>query len=705
MIKKINLMKNQLNQNNKGATIITVLIVMIFVSILGATLLFVTYAGTLAKVTSRKGNVNFYDAQSALNTIKTAFEDISSRAIADAFSETLVSQTVDAKADRDYDMDKAFEERFIKDIFKQSLNTSGPVFIRGADIYNYTIKTEDIINYLEYVNGGVSIPEIEVHGTGGADKINVELIVPADGGKREIRIKDITVTHTKNNYISEVSTDIIIVPLDTKYSVANYSVSDLPEFSVIAKNEFSLNSGFNISGNVYAKDIVKNDGGKYTFNDGTFIARQSLELLGGGEIEFGPSVTFWSNHIDVENGKLTTDGYVNVKDDLNILDEGKVTIKGNYVGYGDSKTDANESSAILINGKATSLNLEGARRLSLLGQSFVLEDVLTGESISVQSSQKSYLIPTELITITKGEDDIDELQNPSIVDFNKEVIAEIDADRIIFNLNGVDKKLSDYGISKDDVSIVSVPLAGNTKSALYFFMKFDTTKEASAYFSDYFEAKKDEMNIYIDFYINEFQPMPASKIFSEGLGLTKSGTVFDTLDTTASLSGINNDNLTRNFDRLKTTLTNYTDVGDVENTTPYSYYVDETKMAGIAAGIYEFKDAGGNVVAILANNSSYNLAANMGTNAILTVGEAQSVVVDRNFEGIIFSEGNIFGNNNISSAPDKVRQALNAVCEINGKEMKFGELFKLGIVNSETMSADKKWDLDNVVSFDNWVEN
>ncbi len=151
-------------------------------------------------------------------------------------------------------------------------------------------------------------------------------------------------------------------------------------------------------------------------------------------------------------------GTTYLSDDLTIEsgNSSKVTVPGEYYGYGSPTSarrslnqylynDANDrwsdtalSSAIVINGKNTTLDLSGVRKMMLAGRSYIGtsnvnsiggknndNDIMMGESITVKGTQLAYLLPPELTDTSKLKNTLTlkrrfDIKNPmSFLDYEK----------------------------------------------------------------------------------------------------------------------------------------------------------------------------------------------------------------------------------------------------------------------------------------------
>ena len=113
----------------------------------------------------------------------------------------------------------------------------------------------------------------------------------------------------------------------------------------------------------------------------------------------------------LESVSLNMNGNMYVADDLELAGRGSsVTLQGNYYGYNfqknygaqdpDSAKKAEFSSAMMVNGKSSHLDIKGLNYLLLAGRTFISrkldasnEDILMGESISARTNQLAYYVP------------------------------------------------------------------------------------------------------------------------------------------------------------------------------------------------------------------------------------------------------------------------------------------------------------------------
>lgn len=81
--------------NNKGASLILVIVVVAFISILATTILYIAGSNFITKSTDRKTKENFYEAETAIEEIKAGFILMAAEAADKAYMKTVVEYSSD----------------------------------------------------------------------------------------------------------------------------------------------------------------------------------------------------------------------------------------------------------------------------------------------------------------------------------------------------------------------------------------------------------------------------------------------------------------------------------------------------------------------------------------------------------------------------------------------------------------------------------
>ncbi len=185
-------------------------------------------------------------------------------------------------------------------------------------------------------------------------------------------------------------------------------------------------------------------------------------------------------------------------------------------------SDTALSSSIIINGKNTTLDLSGVRKIMLAGRSYIgtskvksvngesnSNDVMMGESITVKGTQLAYLLPSELIDASKLKNSEMEIKNPmSYSDYENSGLKQMDSiplkmDAKVSELGN--KSLNEIGI--DSVKPVQKVFYSNNadEGYVYFYLNFKDSKASSDFMYDYYmnnSTVKTNLDKYLSFYFS-----------------------------------------------------------------------------------------------------------------------------------------------------------------------------------------------------------
>lgn len=369
---------------NSGSGLVLVLVCMLCVSILGVMVMYLSYTGLMLKATERQSKTNFYDASTALDEIRAGIQKTASDSIAAAYKTMLVNYSY-ADYTRNTTMEQKFKGEFSSNMLGSNL------------FYNGQYKTDAL---KDFVSGPA-----QVTGSGTVSST-------VDG----IILKGVTVSCTDTKgYTTTVTSDISVGMPEFSYVVSNYSISGLPSFALIAKNALMESGGVSaltISGSAYAGNITTTGTGALNITGGTMVCKGLISIDGGAMpgsparfvLDGGGSsgAALWANRIKIGSSSALFRGTTYVQDDLDLSgSQTAATLAGSYYGFGNSLTDSTKSSAILVNGAETMLDMSGLTRLMLAGHSFITNpsssgtttDVLMGESVSVRETSGRILYP------------------------------------------------------------------------------------------------------------------------------------------------------------------------------------------------------------------------------------------------------------------------------------------------------------------------
>lgn len=456
--------------------LVTVIVAVAFVAILVSIMMAVSLVNFKMKAINERGKDSFYSAEQVLDEISVGLQEQAASALTLAYNDVMSNYSV-------YDDDAkkaAIETAFYTNMIKFFAHSTGddPVKIgTGVDEYKGDYKVSDLEDMLMTTSKWRSA---SVTGTGqgyGAilttkDKDGNEV---SDSGiiyfNNGLVLKDLKVWYKDaSGFVSCIRTDIKI-NCPTFDFAKDSSIADLANYSFIADGgaEFESMSSLLVDGNIYANNIKASDIANMHIGeeDGiprTVISKYDLNFV-NTNVDSIESTELWASNIIVNGSEADLDAIMSVRNDIDIRGNGsKVKLKGEYVGYGKDALDgtamnsvddgsgnpstttvkiykSNESSAMLVNGTNSSIDLSGLDKFILAGHAYVgtsdrstssdalkeimnnayitdqeknelteLQvkidrnathdvDALTGESITVKTNQLVYLIPPEAIGV------------------------------------------------------------------------------------------------------------------------------------------------------------------------------------------------------------------------------------------------------------------------------------------------------------------
>ena len=575
----------KLNKDNNGAAMVMVLVIIMFISILAAVLMFISYLGYQMRLMDKRGKDTFYSAETVLDEINAGLQEEASAAMAEAYNDVMQNFAV---YDNAITRSSRFNQIYI-DTFRKSLEgTTGnghydiekfQKWLSKGSVGDYIGKVdadseaEDKENpnraKREYFRNYGAIVESNI--TPGS---YVGVLETKEG--ESIVIKDLKVTYVDTaGYVSIISTDIRLTIPVVSFSQAS-ELPRLEKFSLIADETLAMGNtasgvGVTINGNAYAGRMSVGGTDEHSFINGSsasfksvltgkdnmslVISRENVEVS-KGSILTTDNVEFWGENVLLTGSGASFDGVTNLKDDLILEGKGsELRLSGEYNGFsmiegtsgasagsGDSEDDSVDpalSSAIVVNGQESSLDLSKLTSMTIAGHSYVqtksAEDstdvnknknnVMMAESVAVKSNQLIYLAPAEAIGCVIESDgtigdtayganplsleQYQEIMNPD----NQGKYCLLDGDRPLTALGY--KPLNNY-ISREKVKIgdgyeslywpeVIFKQAANGKTLVYCYLKFTSEEKANQYFKDYYDLNSSQIDRYTRLYAKEIK--------------------------------------------------------------------------------------------------------------------------------------------------------------------------------------------------------
>lgn len=548
--------------NNRGFSLFTVLIAVSFVAILGMLILYIAISNFNMKITGLKGKDAFYTAERALEEIRTGLQEDVGEAMSTAYTQVLESYSKESSQDATMDEQRQeqFEELFLKALQKRlaATETEGTPTgysldkLKGyVDILKDTSVFDENKESLVITNPSGSSPEMSVNQSSDtADE------------KGSVLLKNLKVIYVDSKgRAAIIETDIRLDVPDVQFPTPS-TLPDLMNMIVVADAgivcEGDTTSTSTIQGSIYAGLLPKSKVGETDTADGArsthsiyvqknatlniesgdkVVCAGKINVDNGSSFSSASGVNLWAKGLDVDSGKeVKLEGTTYFADDLTVSGRNNnITIAGNYYGFGsvtsalneacyfksiyetNGNTGADLSSAIVINGKNTTLDLSNVQKLMLAGKNYIASskvnstktnesDVMTGESITVKGTQLAYLLPSELLGT--GEQSF---TNPMDADtYQSSFRGSSNTNNILIQMDTAveawgGKTLRDLGVDQNNpVQTVFYNEPGGT-SYVYFYLNFTNEANAAAFLQNYLTVNpdaKENMDKYLSFYFS-----------------------------------------------------------------------------------------------------------------------------------------------------------------------------------------------------------
>ena len=551
-------------KDNKGFSLVTVIIAVAFIGILGMLVLYIALQNFNMKTAGIKGKDGFYTAEQALEEIRLGLQQDVGDSMSAAYIE--VMEDYNKKSDSadtvlDELRQKEFEETFLEMLTAR---------VRGSEKNG---QSELPLNQysMDYLRGYVDLDQMDDF-----DKSTETLIVTtADGrtpviasdAEKGLLLKNLKVIYVDaKGYASIIETDIRLGIPKIQFPTPS-TLPDLMNMVVVAQGGIVCKAServtasaalTSITGSIYAGNLENSNTSDSMSTSIQIEKNAALSIASGdkivtsGEIAVDEKgtfstksgVTLWTHGIRMTEGNVTLSGTTYVADDLTVeknaksSDGSQVKIAGEYYGFGspdsakesknytqtgqtkendlprlyDTLSDADLSSGIVINGRNTTIDLSGVKKFLLAGRNYIAvsgvkgssenanSDVMLGESLSVKGSQLAYLVPAALLKVSAS--------NPMNYDdyivsdlMKKDDDQQVDWDETVSAWGG--KSLSEIGVDKSK-PIQTVFYNDNAGGGyVYFYLNFTDNEKASDFMQTYAANSTNKLNQDLSFYFGK----------------------------------------------------------------------------------------------------------------------------------------------------------------------------------------------------------
>lgn len=508
--------EGKIKTNNRGASLITVIITVSLLAILGTMLAGAALVNYQMKQLDQRGKKDFYTAETALDDVYNGLGKNVTIVIADSYNTALTMNNSGGTSGGSAFPSEEEAFKYLKKEFVKQFQSYYSIGVPGnphdttnpinSDANKETLRTA--------LNGYIVAP------TGGTASVESIGDIEVEANNNFITLKEVVVTYenTQMDMVSSVTTDIVLsVPTLRFFDNHDY----FWDYAVIGNQGVyvrSANTGVadttTVRGNVFG-GIGTPDSttsalyGQKEVLGGLNVYEATLNLYGETVISAGDvnlrsaqlnlaglttdkKANLWTGTINLAaNGnnpnRLTAYGNLFLNNDLEINSyNSTVTLGGNYYGYNNNyvtkESEANnkdhaKSSSILVNGRKNVLDMKDLDLLLIAGRAYMDFDTAdiqndggekeygTGEALALRTSQLIYMVPTEFLPYANPEKKRPDMV--SITDFDE---SEMRRDEWFG---------SDYLHPSQPVNQQVITVGG--EDFVYYFLNFKSDADRNAY--------------------------------------------------------------------------------------------------------------------------------------------------------------------------------------------------------------------------------
>ena len=509
--------------DDRGASLIAVLVALIFVMTIAAIVLEITTTNIRMREIELSGKRNFYSAEEVMDELTRAMAEVAAKEVQESYTEVLSRYGAITRAGGDLQAEFAqvymekLEEFFLnEEALQRQYDPEGTRTLYALGSYRQEIVRNplpadasdpgwDTGNYLDV-----------------SAAAKARAVFTTDYEEGLYTLKNLTIRYTDDRgYETTISTDLVFHTPELSFDGGNTSTAFM-DYALIADESIEINAAnVSVNGSIYAGAggiVCTAAPGSATLVGSNVVTRGDIAVTNGTRLVVGDASDTGATHIWAENvttgGKgassaLALSGEMYIADDLALNGRNStVTLSGKYYGYnfrenyvndgtvGQMPRDAAFASAIMINGEGSRLDLSGLSDLFLAGRTFVSRgakgtvansDILLGESLSVRTDQLAYYVSTRfLYTNQNGVPILNSSGNA------------------FFSTDGIDEYESATGVS--DVTQYLDPVCqvvpywyrdnASDQPVARYYLNFNSEKDANDFFTAYWNSNSIKLGAY-----------------------------------------------------------------------------------------------------------------------------------------------------------------------------------------------------------------
>ncbi len=385
-------------KDNRGSSMVAALVAIAFVGILASVVMTSTVTNYKLKTMNYKSKKTFYSAESALEEIHSGLSTECYDKLEDEYLKAITRLSTYGTDDSTEANDEANED--MRRGYLTAVNQLVSPVGKPAD---WTLAS--------YLTGFLTDPV-------NASVVSVGTVT---SDLTSVIINDLVVQYkeSETDYFSTVAVDLVMEFPNVKFDFINdrNTLKTYLDYCLIGMKgiEAGNNSSSSIAGGAFAGNfggkggLTVSGGSRLDFVEGScptvLVSESDINVKGmvnvvngriwGVNINVGDKATSSGGTLNFADG---SDTYAYIADDLNLIGTGSsVSLGSNFYGFGYSENTVGNSSAIVINGEKSSLDIANINRMLLGGRAYInigADGYMTGDSIGLKGSQEIYLVPT-----------------------------------------------------------------------------------------------------------------------------------------------------------------------------------------------------------------------------------------------------------------------------------------------------------------------
>lgn len=552
-------------QSNKGSSLVMVVSIVAIVGILAFSLLTISLITYKMKATNMNSKKNFYDAEKVMDDISLGLQEDISKAAGEAYAWTLTNFSANGATEdvRRSNYVNKFHEELLSLIRDTSGTSSYAIYYKldhlkdmvspeaKADANSLTITAAGNLNIINQDTsaGTYTLKNLQVTYT---DKKNYTTQIQTDivlscpqlafDQNSTVPLDLTTYALVANDQTTTAGTNVNIkgsaylgnkgAEVSPGTSITFENPTDTSASRIITAGNVEVKQGGNLMVNsryqLWARSLILDgstanvSGQTYLNNDIVLDTLKSASDYISSDLTMSGSLFAYGNPKTADSAEIYRDVYTSNKTTYEtrfqkaseaFFSDGILSESSSDKSLLQTK-EADFSSAILINGRKASVDFSGLSEMVIAGNAYVgaslkdssstgisNEDVKMGESLSLKSNQRAYLVPAEFIAPYCDNGGRNPMTQKTYTDLNTEMAQKLGVSEDDLTLMdyvkadasavpAIPDKLAKLGVVNIRRAVYKVSPLDPDQNMIYFFLVFNNEESANTFAQSYWAEDK-----------------------------------------------------------------------------------------------------------------------------------------------------------------------------------------------------------------------